>query len=164
MSSKTNNWASTHPIKHSLRTHPSTQSTVSVSGSGVLDCTTLPIVVSLDPRALSSILERPHLLQQLRGRDCLSPRPDRGVIVQLGALHGDVISRCHGIRASSWKLTSQQLRNATGGKDGDDKRAFWSRKSKEYRMSGDLEMITQWQLPLSCLSFSPPMMPVLLHE
>lgn len=36
-----------------------------VCGSFVLDCTTLPIVVSLDPRALSSMLERAHLLQWL---------------------------------------------------------------------------------------------------
>ncbi len=84
MSSKTNNLANTNPIKHPLRTHlgralaqPSRTEQRASLVQEVLDCTTLPIVVSLDPRALSSILEWAHLLQWLRGRDCLSPRPDR---------------------------------------------------------------------------------------
>lgn len=80
MSGKTNNFANTRPIKQkptTVRPDRASHTEQSVSGSEVLDCTTLPIVVSLDPQALSSILEWAHLLQWLRGRDCLSPRPDR---------------------------------------------------------------------------------------
>ncbi len=99
MSNKTINLANTNRSEHLLRTHtPSDKRwlepprTESISGSEVLDCTTLPIVVSLDPRALSSTLEWAHLLQRLRGRDCLSPRHDREWLCTWGR-DGDVISR-----------------------------------------------------------------------
>lgn len=69
-----NNLANTNPHKALTENthHPrmSAGSTLpykkqSVCGSWVLDCTTLPIVVSLDPQALSSTLEWAHLLQGL---------------------------------------------------------------------------------------------------
>lgn len=150
MSSKTNNLANTHPIKPSVRTHtalrralvpPSpTEQSGSVSGSGVLDCTTLPIVVSLDPRALSSTLEWAHLSQWLRGRDCLSPRPDRDWLCSWGPL---MVMSFLGARNQERPLESRllstyatpQVAEETQGR-GYEKREFWSRKSKRYHMSG----------------------------
>lgn len=56
-----------------------------------------------------------------------------------GALNGDVISRCLDSKEFE-ELTSEQLRNATGGRERrgrrDDGREFGARKSKAYHMSG----------------------------
>lgn len=52
------------------------------SASGVLGCTTLPIVVGPDPQALSSVTS----VAASHSRDCLSPPPDRERLCSRGPL------------------------------------------------------------------------------
>lgn len=77
---------------------------------GVLNCTTLPIVVSLDPRALSSNTGTgTSVAVAQRHRLSFATAAWQRAIVQLGPSDGDVISLCPESRVSSWKLTSEQV-------------------------------------------------------
>lgn len=77
-----------------------------------------------------------------------------------GALNGDVISRCPDSKEFE-ELTSERLRNATGGRGRrgrrDDKREFWARKSKAYHMSGIRKLLHNGgSLLFTLCSFSGP--------
>lgn len=109
---------------------------------GVLNCTTLPIVVSLDPRALSSNTGTgTSVAVAQRHRLSFAAAAWQRAIVQLGPCDGDVISLCPESRVSSWKLTSEQVtqfhRWQRRGEEGwmEDWREFWCSSTKKNERS-----------------------------
>lgn len=94
--------------------------TAAPSASGVLGCTTLPIVVAADPRALSSVTS----VAASHSRDCRWLRPDRERLCSRGALDGDVISLLLGIAPSLLKAPIlSSYATGTGGGDAGEREA-----------------------------------------
>lgn len=127
------------------------------SASGVLGCTTLPIVVGPDPRALSSVTS----VAASHSRDCLSPPPDRERLCSRGPLMVMSSLCCRESRVLPRSPRPGGYAMATGGGDAGEHDAVGTiRESLGTRggnqMEGHMSGIRKWLHNGSSISSAPP--------
>lgn len=143
MSSKTNNLANTNPIKHSGNTHhlqTSSGSTLpywaeSVSGSRVLDCTTLSIVVSLDPSSPLNLYWNGHICCNGSEAEIVFRPGLTESNCAVGALASDVISRCPESECplGSWLLSSYAMPQVAERREAEAGESVWWERAENQR-------------------------------